>query len=167
MDEKNLKQIGYIRKYYGYDQDSDIQQCFNCKYGESTKYDREKISCKRWNMVTGEEDVCDYFEFHPFWAFNCTDEDKERRKLKLENVKKTKEGCYIATAVYGGYNKPEVMVLRNFRDTVLKRSFGGRMFIKIYYCLSPHFAKRLKFYPWINKQVKRLLDIFVRIWGDR
>lgn len=47
------------------------------------------------------------------------------------------EGCYIATCVYGSYDCPEVMVLRRFRDNVLKKSLPGRAFVKTYYALSP------------------------------
>jgi hypothetical protein len=33
-------------------------------------------------------------------------------------------GCYIATMVYGDYNHPQVMVLRDFRDEVLLHSLA-------------------------------------------
>lgn len=52
-------------------------------------------------------------------------------------------GCYIATCVYGSYNAPEVCTLRRFRDKVLTRSAGGRLFISIYYAISPHLVKLL------------------------
>lgn len=48
-----------------------------------------------------------------------------------------KQGCYIATAVYGSYDCPEVWTLRRFRDNVLSRTWHGRLFIRIYYALSP------------------------------
>ena len=47
------------------------------------------------------------------------------------------EGCYIATAVYGSYDCPEVWVLRRFRDYYLKQSCAGRLFVKLYYAVSP------------------------------
>lgn len=72
-----------------------------------------------------------------------------------------KEGCYIATAVYGSYDAPEVVVLRRFRDNVLKRNIFGRMFIRIYYTLSPSLARRLKKTTRINHFVKCRLDKFV------
>ena len=68
-----------------------------------------------------------------------------------------KEGCYIATAVYGSYDAPEVMTLRRFRD----ESFLGRMFIQIYYTLSPPIAKRLKNAHKINRFVRNILDKWV------
>lgn len=48
-----------------------------------------------------------------------------------------KEGCYIATCVYGSYDSPEVLTLRKFRDAKLKVSAPGRAFIRAYYAVSP------------------------------
>jgi len=56
-----------------------------------------------------------------------------------ENVQ---EGCYVATAVYGSYDCPEVWVLRRFRDYSLKQTAPGRAFIKLYYAASPHLVRR-------------------------
>ena len=50
---------------------------------------------------------------------------------------KPRGGCYIATCVYGSYDCGDVCVLRRFRDDCLAESFLGRMFIRIYYALSP------------------------------
>jgi hypothetical protein len=72
-----------------------------------------------------------------------------------------KEGCYIATAVYGSYNAPEVMTLRRFRDETLRNSVLGRWFIRVYYRLSPPIANRLKNATRINMFVRRILDKFV------
>lgn len=50
-------------------------------------------------------------------------------------------GCYIATAVYGSYNCPEVWTLRRFRDYTLNKTWYGRLFIKSYYAVSPTIVK--------------------------
>lgn len=52
-----------------------------------------------------------------------------------------KKGCYIATAIYGSYDCPEVWVLRRYRDVNLDGNPFGRMFIKVYYRLSPTMVK--------------------------
>lgn len=52
-----------------------------------------------------------------------------------------KSGCYIATYVYGSYDCPEVIVLRNFRDNVLSQHAVGRQFIRLYYAVSPKLVK--------------------------
>lgn len=49
-------------------------------------------------------------------------------------------GCFIATAAYGSYLDPHVMVLRHFRDDVLLQSELGTAFVKFYYKHSPPIA---------------------------
>ena len=72
-----------------------------------------------------------------------------------------KEGCYIATAVYGSYDAPEVMTLRRFRDETLRNSAFGRWFIRTYYRLSPPVAEKLKNAKRINAFVRSILDRWV------
>ncbi len=78
-----------------------------------------------------------------------------------------KEGGYIAMAVYGNYDAPEVLILRTFRDTVLKRTKLGRLFIKMYNAISPQLACKLKNYPCINNKVKSILDRVVCWISDK
>jgi hypothetical protein len=73
----------------------------------------------------------------------------------------SKSGCYIATAVYGSYNAPPVLILRRFRDEVLAPSSLGRSLISMYYTVSPPIAKGLQKATSINLLVRRLLDRFV------
>jgi hypothetical protein len=82
------------------------------------------------------------------------------RPSKDSSVKKS--GCYIATAVYGSYDAPEVRVLRTFREDVLAQSMAGRIFIQFYYAVSPPIARRLKNAKRINRAVRRLLDGIVQ-----
>ncbi len=49
-------------------------------------------------------------------------------------------GCFIATAAFGSYLDPHVMVLRHFRDDVLLQSELGTAFVKLYYKHSPPIA---------------------------
>jgi hypothetical protein len=49
-------------------------------------------------------------------------------------------GCFIATAAFGSYLDPHVMVLRHFRDNVLLQSELGTEFVKFYYKHSPPIA---------------------------
>lgn len=75
--------------------------------------------------------------------------------------KNSKEGCYIATAVYGSYDSPQVLTLRKFRDEVLKETALGRWFIRIYYRLSPPIAEKLRNANHFNCIVRSVLDLFV------
>lgn len=52
-----------------------------------------------------------------------------------------KSGCYVATAVYGSYDCPEVWTLRRYRDFTLDKTWYGRLFIRVYYATSPTFVK--------------------------
>lgn len=70
-------------------------------------------------------------------------------------------GCYIATAVYGSYEHPSVMVLRQFRDEQLLSTAPGRMFVSGYYAVSPTFARYFSSVSWLNSRARNLLDRFV------
>jgi hypothetical protein len=64
--------------------------------------------------------------------------------------------CFVAAAVYGSYTAPQVIALSEFRDNCLMICSLGRIFVKIYYKLSPPFALWLK-----DKQMaKSVLRIF-------
>lgn len=72
------------------------------------------------------------------------------RETQLEDIVKQQEkelkprsGCFIATACYGDYSAPEVLVLRTFRDQKLMTSVLGRAFVRFYYVVSPFFARQL------------------------
>ena len=54
-----------------------------------------------------------------------------------QNSGNNSQGCYVATAVYGSYDCPEVWTLRRFRDGVLAKTWYGRLFIHLYYKMSP------------------------------
>ena len=70
--------------------------------------------------------------------------------------------CYIATAVYGDYDAPQVLVLRRYRDERLSKSNIGRVLIKVYYSISPPLAERLKKTKRINNAVRKILDKIVK-----
>lgn len=73
-------------------------------------------------------------------------------------------GCYVATAVYGSYDCPEVWTLRRYRDNVLDNTWYGRLLIRTYYAISPTLIKWFGSTVWfrdlflspLNKWVKEL-----------
>ena len=73
-------------------------------------------------------------------------------------------GCYIATMAYGDYDHPQVMVLRNFRDSYLSKREWGQKFINFYYANSPRWVETLKGHKHINFLIREILDSFVYIW---
>lgn len=88
--------------------------------------------------------------------------DPTYRKPEIE----TKNGCYIATSIYGSYDCPQVWTLRRFRDDTLDASWFGRCFIKTYYAISPTLVKWFGksaifkgiFTPILDNMVKSLKD---------
>lgn len=70
-------------------------------------------------------------------------------------------GCYIATAVYGSYDCPQVWTLRRFRDNALATTWYGRLFIHAYYATSPTVVKLFGRTNWFQRFCKERLDSFV------
>lgn len=71
-------------------------------------------------------------------------------------------GCYIATAVYGSYDCPQVWTLRRYRDDTLASSFGGRCFIHTYYAVSPTLVRLFGKSDWFVNTSKGILDEMVQ-----
>lgn len=70
-------------------------------------------------------------------------------------------GCYVATAVYGSYDCPQVWTLRRFRDFTLAESWYGRVFIHVYYAISPTLVKWFGNTKWFKSLWKNKLDSLV------
>jgi len=72
-----------------------------------------------------------------------------------------KDGCYIATAVYGSYDCPEVWALRRLRDYQLKQTALGRAYVRCYYTISPTLVKWFGGINWLKWLVRHRLDRLV------
>ena len=142
--DKNTDACCLFCNYYQIDEGSPVCHFLGIKFG---------------NNFPGEDYICRNYDSGVF--DNLVDGIKKEMDEKEKAQEKPKEGCYIATAVYGDYDAPEVMVLRKFRDDVLKKSQAGRLFIKIYYALSPKMAEKFKNYKVINQKIKMILDQIV------
>lgn len=70
-------------------------------------------------------------------------------------------GCYVATAVYGSYDCPQVWTLRRFRDDTLAETWYGRAFIHTYYAISPTLVKWFGHTEWFKNMWKGKLDRMV------
>ena len=88
-------------------------------------------------------------------AYEQWKESLEKRKAQQSS------GCYVATAVYGSYNCPEVWALRRFRDNTLDVTWYGRAFIQTYYAISPILVKWFGETTWFKNLWRRPLDKMV------
>ena len=107
------------------------------------------IHCKNYSTETG---LCIIHKnnIEAYLGFSC----KEKKDT-------SSGGCYVATAIYGDYDAPEVLILREYRDSFLIKSTFGRLFISTYYAISPLLVKHLINLKWINLQVKKILEFFI------
>lgn len=71
------------------------------------------------------------------------------------------DGCYVATAVYGSYDCPQVWTLRRYRDNTLAKTWYGRAFIHTYYAVSPTLVKWFGHTDWFKNMWKPRLDRMV------
>lgn len=79
-----------------------------------------------------------------------------------ESLNNQQAGCYVATAVYGSYDCPEVWTLRRFRDFTLAETWYVRAFIHSYYAISPTLVKQFGQSTWFKKLWKGPLGSLVR-----
>lgn len=72
----------------------------------------------------------------------------DKETLKTENKG---SGCFIATATMQSDNHNYVVVLKEYRDTILTKNQFGRHFINQYYRHSPRFARLIDKSPFLRK----------------
>lgn len=80
--------------------------------------------------------------------------------LLYETKEKSDSNCFVATAVYGSYEHPQVLKLRYFRDSTLRKSLLGRCFISFYYTVGPHLAILPSRSTRIRNLLRSLFDRF-------
>lgn len=76
-------------------------------------------------------------------------------------------GCYVATAVYGSYDCPQVWTLRRYRDNDLAATWYGRAFIHTYYAISPTLVKWFGHTDWFKNMWRGKLDRMVKNLQDK
>ena len=68
-----------------------------------------------------------------------------------------KEGCFIATAVFGSYDHPAVKIFRKFRDDYLLTNRVGKRFVHYYYSYGPAASRVVKDHPRLRAPMILLL----------
>lgn len=89
------------------------------------------------------------------------DSNNEEAKKYLKKQNNDSGGCYVATAVYGSYDCPQVWTLRRYRDYTLAETWYGRAFIHTYYAISPTLVKWFGEKQWFKNVWKPKLDKMV------
>lgn len=77
---------------------------------------------------------------------------------------KSPSNCFVATACYGSYEHPDVMIFRRWRDQSLLTSPAGRGFVRFYYKVSPTLAAKIEKVPYLRNFIRKfVLEPFARI----
>lgn len=129
-----------------------------------TDTDANRMSVAAWKQGV---------EWHQSMIRYLSDKDSNRSIVNgyISKIKKydssytapeeSKGACYVATAVYGSYDCPQVWTLRRFRDHTLAKTWYGRAFIRTYYAISPTLVKWFGHTEWFKRIWKGKLDRIV------
>lgn len=71
--------------------------------------------------------------------------------------------CIVATASYGSYQEPAVMLLRRFRDEFLNKFPAGRAFVRFYYSNSQPLAQIISKSDLLRQLTRIILYPFIAI----
>lgn len=158
FDDANIKNASFKNVKFGIASffNSDLSDCF---FGDSEWHVSPPIFNENTETTTALFSNCKIF-------YNKKEELKFVKKyLTQEQLSQiimeysaNKKQCFIATATYGNYNHPKVILFANFRDRILSKSAIGRHSIKIYYLTSPHFSKLISRFALLKKISKAVLD---------
>ena len=108
---------------------------------------------KAW--FSGGRDKYYQFELVSIRKISNIRERVQTAKAEEEAKRKKSSGCFIATACYENYDAPEVLVLRQFRDDKLLKTFFGKVFVNFYYSFSPFFATLISKSDLLKKLVRQ------------
>lgn len=94
-------------------------------------------------------------------SFQRTAKHKAIVKEFIKDAGGKKGGCYIATAIYDNPMAWQISVLRQFRDSQLKKIPLGRQLIFYYYRFSPHLVALSERWPIIRPAMKSSVTVCV------
>lgn len=131
----------------------------SCDYCAGTGRTLERVVCGACNDLNSKRHDCIACEGRGARM----EEETCYRCKKPPNASNSTE-CFIATATYGSSFAPEVIIFRQFRDEMLIKSKVGKLFVNIYYSLSPPFAGLITKNPLLKSFIlKALLTPILRL----
>jgi len=133
---------------------TDIKFCSR-ELSFSREYYKVKLD-KHFKMITKDE----YFE--SFLSLARQSGVMDLQSADSDSSSSSSEGCYIATCVYGSYDCPQVWTLRRYRDCTLSKTWYGRVFVSIYYVISPTLVKWFGHTKWFKSMWRDILDGIVK-----
>jgi hypothetical protein len=132
------------------------------------KYDLDMFSREFFPLVRAIENL--HLEFKNLGLDSDLTMHKTKKKIQEREVKAKEEAnrklesnsdCFVATAVYKSTYHPNVIALREFRDSRLNQFILGRGFIKIYYLIGPFLSKLVKKSKVLTAISKKFIDYIV------
>ncbi len=75
----------------------------------------------------------------------------------IARMNEKKGPCFVATACYGDFDHPDVLVFRRWRDDTLLPSCFGRAVVLFYYRFSPPVAARIAKIPRLANAIRRYI----------
>lgn len=114
-------------------------------------------------LISADEDqlIDHYINGNKITLPAATDEKNAENTTNNTSESSSSGGCYIATAVYGSYDCPQVWTLRRYRDKTMSKNIFGRLFIHIYYFISPTMVKLFGDKKWFSRIFRKRLNKIV------
>lgn len=121
-----------------------------------------KLAVKPWKVAISNAQITRHdVEGLDIYVEKIKKYDASYIKPETSSPQTKSGGCYVATAVYGSYDCPEVWTLRRFRDYTLAETWYGRAFVYTYYAISPTLVKWFGKTDWFKNLWKPMLDRMV------
>ncbi len=131
----------------------------------SSDYIGKNVKCRNCNkIVTIPKDVRFYKTHLNFKIGSKKEAMRLNKGGRVYNYgSKFTDSCFIATATFGTSHSNELEYLRKFRDNHLMTNLFGRIFVIMYYYLSPPIARRIENHSFIKHISKNVLLRFIQI----